>query len=173
MEVKFNKFKIREAKIDDARLLLLWWNNGKVMEHAGFPYGLETTEERIKLLLEKKDNNYRHIIEYDNKPIGEMNYIDLGKDVCDIGIKICDFSFQNKGYGKKILSLFISTLFKELNYKKIILSTDIKNLRAQHVYERLGFKKVKIFYDSWTDQLGKLRTSVSYELIEEDFVSFL
>ena len=173
MNLTYQKIKIRDANLDDARKLLLWWNNGKVMEHAGFPFGLETTEEKIKQSLEKNDNNYRHIIEYNNKEIGEMNYIVLDNNVCDIGIKICEFSYQNKGLGKQILSLFISNLFDELKFKKIILSTDLRNLRAQHVYEQLGFKKVKIFYDSWTDQLGKLRTSVCYELVKKDFISYI
>ncbi len=173
MNLTYQKIKIRDAKLEDARLLLLWWNNGKVMEHAGFPYGLETTEEKIKATLEKKDNNYRHIIEYNNKPIGEMNYIVLDNSICDIGIKICEFSYQNKGLGKQILSLFINSLFDDLKFKKVILSTDLRNLRAQHVYEQLGFKKVKVFYDSWTDQLGKLRTSVCYELVKKDFISYI
>ena len=95
MNVSYQKIKIRDASLDDARKLLLWWNNGKVMEHAGFPFGLETTEEKIKQSLEKNDNNYRHIIEYNNKEIGEMNYIVLDNNVCDIGIKICEFSYQN------------------------------------------------------------------------------
>lgn len=172
MNVKYKNIQIREANKEDARLLCLWWNNGKVMEHAGFPRGLETTEEKVIFQLEKKDNNYRHIILYNNEPIGEMNYIDLKDGVCDIGIKICEFSAQNRGLGKKILSLFISNLFEEFGYKKIILSTDLRNLRAQHVYERLGFKKVKIFYDSWIDQLGQERTSVCYELVKEDFINF-
>ena len=50
MNVSYGKIKIRDAELKDARTLLLWWNNGKVMEHAGFPYGLETTEEKIKFL---------------------------------------------------------------------------------------------------------------------------
>lgn len=173
MEVKYRNITIRDAKKEDARTLLLWWNNGKVMEHAGFPHGLETTEERIVLSLEKNDNNFRHIIEYNNVPIGEMNYIELKDNVCDIGIKICEFNYQNKGLGKKILSLFIKELFTTYNFNKIILSTDLRNLRAQHVYERLGFKKVNIFYDSWLDQEGKSRTSVCYELKEKDFISFI
>ena len=101
MNVSYQKIKIRDATLDDARKLLLWWNNGKVMEHAGFPFGLETTEEKIKQSLEKNDNNYRHIIEYNNKEIGEMNYIVLDNNVCDIGIKICEFSYQNKAVNNK------------------------------------------------------------------------
>ena len=173
MNKLYKNIQIRDATIDDARILCLWWNNGQVMEHAGFPYGLETTEEKIKIQLNKNDKNYRHIIVYNKELIGEMNYIELSEEVCEIGIKICEFSAQNKGLGRIILSLFISTLFDEYNFKKIILSTDLKNKRAQHVYELLGFKQVAIFYDSWIDQLGKARSAVSYELIKDDFISFI
>jgi len=31
-----------------------------------------------------------HIIEIDSEPIGEMNYRNLGNNMCEIGIKICD-----------------------------------------------------------------------------------
>lgn len=31
---------IRSATLEDAKYLLKWWNDGKVMEHAGFPNGL-------------------------------------------------------------------------------------------------------------------------------------
>lgn len=71
------------------------------------------------------------------------------------------------------MSLFIESLFNELNYKKIILDTNLENKRAQHVYEQLGFKRVRINVDSWKDQLGNLKSSVDYELIKEDFVSYL
>ena len=69
----------------------------------------------------------------------------LGEGVAEIGIKICDFSYQNKGYGNELLHMLITYLFEDgdLNEKyrvdKIILDTNLKNVRAQHVYEKLGF----------------------------------
>jgi ribosomal protein S18 acetylase RimI-like enzyme len=59
-----------------------------------------------------------------------------------------------------------------MGFKKIILDTNLKNTRAQHIYELLGFKKVRVNENSWTDQLGELQTSVDYELIESDFVDW-
>ena len=47
-----------------------------------------------------------------------MNYHDMENRVCEIGIKICNADYQNKGLGKIILSLFISGLFNELGYEK-------------------------------------------------------
>jgi len=51
--------------------------------------------------------------------------------------------------------------------------TNLKNKRAQHVYEQLGFKKIRINENSWKDQLGIWQSIVDYELTEDSFVSFL
>ena len=114
MKRLYNDILIREACTDDAQQLCSWWNDGKVMAHAGFPYGLGTTVETVRQQLEDKNNNSnRHIIIYKNIPIGEMNYCEAGEKTCEIGIKICDFSMQNKGLGKIILSLFITYYTEE------------------------------------------------------------
>jgi len=67
--------------------------------------------------------------------------------------------------------MLISQLFS-MGYEKIILNTNLKNTRAQHVYEQLGFQKVRVCKDSWTDQVGVLQSFVDYELIPENFVDF-
>lgn len=178
MKKQYGDLLIREATVDDAEQLCIWWNDGKIMEHAGFPNGLGTTVDVIRKQITERttgnfNENQRHIIIYKNNPIGEMNYFEVDDGICEIGIKICDFSMQNKGLGKVSLSLFISTLFDKYGYQKIILDTNLKNRRAQHVYEQLGFKKIRINENSWKDQVGILQSSVDYELTKENFVSFL
>ena len=111
----------------------------------------------------------QEIIEYNNKPIGEMNYIRMDEKACEMGIKICEADMQNRGIGKLVLSLFIKGLFEELGYDKICLDTNLNNKRAQHVYEQLGFQKVRVNLDSWKDQLGNLQSSVEYELVRDTF----
>lgn len=101
-----------------------------------------------------------------------MSYYNIGNDTAEIGIKICDFTKQNKGYGKILLSNLIHSLFSNYGYKKIILDTNLKNTRAQHIYEELGFKKVRVRDNSWKNQLGELQSSVDYELVEESFNDF-
>lgn len=46
MYLRDNELVIRHAALEDAELLCLWWNDGKVMEHAGFPHGLNITQGR-------------------------------------------------------------------------------------------------------------------------------
>nr|WP_261854701.1 GNAT family protein [Clostridium folliculivorans] len=85
-------------------------------------------------------------------------------------MKICDFNYQEKGYGTKALKLLISYLFDNLKVEKIILDTNINNTRAQHVYEKLGFKKIATRINSFKNQLGVFQSSIDYELINNDFL---
>ena len=158
---------IRTAASSDAAQLTAWWNDGAVMAHAGFPNGLGTTVEKVIAGL----GNGRLILEENERLIGEACYRKVGEGIAEIGIKICETDCQNRGLGRIILSMLISWLFEQ-GYEKIVLDTNLTNLRAQHVYESLGFRKLRINYDSWTDQLGNKQSAVDYELTEDNFVDF-
>ena len=177
MNVRYGELLIREVIPEDAEQLCAWWNDGAVMSHAGFPNGLGTSVERIlSQIAEQQDplaKHRRHMILYRDVSIGEMNYRSAGDATCEIGIKICDVSQQNKGLGKIILSMFIRALFEEYGFRRILLDTNLQNTRAQHVYEQLGFKKLRVRVDSWKDQLGRLQSAVDYELTPVDFVPFI
>lgn len=170
MKIIYNDLCIRNAEGKDCEQLAVWWNDGSVMAHAGFPNGLGTTAEEIKeqIANDSDDTKRRLIIEYRGTLIGEMSfYVYEGKKV-EIGIKICNSDFQGKGLGRVILSMLIEKLFST-DYELIFLDTNLKNTRAQHVYELLGFKKIAINENSWKNQLGELQTSIDYELREADF----
>lgn len=159
---------IRQAEVADAKQLAAWWNDGAVMAHAGFPNGLGTTEEEV---IERLGSG-RMVIEESHCLIGECNYRNVSDGIAEIGIKICETDCQNRGVGRKVLSMLIGWLFRN-GYSKIVLDTNLKNTRAQHVYESLGFRKVRTNIDSWSDQLGRLQSSADYELVESDFNSYI
>ena len=169
MNLILNDIHIRNALPDDCAVLAAWWNDGAVMAHAGFPNGIDTTAEEVREQIEREDDDGRTlIIEYDGRPIGEMNYRNVGGDTAEIGIKICESDYQGRGLGRTVLSMLVKGLFSE-GYSKIILDTNLNNLRAQHVYELLGFRKLRVNIDSWEEQLGVPQSSVDYELTQEDF----
>jgi len=144
-----------------------------VMAHAGFPNGLDITDEQIASELSKdSDDTYRRlIIEAEGVPIGEMSYRNKGNHNAEIGIKICESSEQDKGYGTRLLCMLISALFCKQGYEKIILDTNLNNTHAQHLYEKLGFKKLRVNRDSWCDQLGRQQSSVDYEITKADWLN--
>ena len=167
MELRYKDILLRQATKTDAKQLAAWWNDGGVMAHAGFPNGLGITEKEVAEGLREG----MMMIEVGNRVIGECCYRDKSEHVAEIGIKICDSEYQNRGIGKVVLSMLIHTLFQK-GYRKIVLDTNLNNTRAQHVYESIGFKKIRVNRNSWTDQLGKLQSSVDYELTEKCFVDF-
>lgn len=185
MKLEQGKLCIKNAEKEDCKQLVSWWNDGAVMAHAGFPNGLGTSEEKVqKQIAADNDDTRRHlVIWYDGNRIGEMSYSNLGDSLeetgedtienrtADIGIKICNPAFQEKGLGKIVLSMLIRELFSR-GYTKIVLDTNLKNKRAQHVYERLGFQKVNVRMDAWTDQVGEKQSVIDYELTTEHFVDF-
>ncbi len=173
MDISKNDIRIRNAGAADCEQLAAWWNDGKIMAHAGFPNGLGTTPEHIReeIADDTDDTKRRLIIEYKGTPIGEMSYYNLGSHVAEMGIKICNTDYQEKGLGRTILSMLIAELFQR-GYEKIVLDTNLKNVRAQHVYEMLGFRKLRVNIDSWEDQLGELQSSVDYELVPGDFQNY-
>ena len=185
MKLEKGKLCIKNAEKEDCKQLVSWWNDGAVMAHAGFPNGLGTSEEKVqKQIAADNDDTRRHlVIWYDGNRIGEMSYANLGDSLeetgedtienrtADIGIKICNPAFQEKGLGKIVLSMLIRELFSR-GYTKIVLDTNLKNKRAQHVYERLGFQEVNVRMDAWTDQVGEKQSVIDYELTTEHFVDF-
>ena len=167
MHIKYDSLTIRDAVAADAAQLTAWWNDGAVMAHAGFPNGLGTTVEKVIAGL----GNGRLILKENERLIGEACYRKVGEGIAEIGIKICETDCQNRGLGRIILSMLISWLFEQ-GFEKIVLDTNLTNKRAQHVYESLGFQKLRVNVDSWTDQLGNKQSAVDYELTEDSFVDF-
>lgn len=173
MRIVYGDLEIRNAETSDCEQLAAWWNDGAVMAHAGFPLGLRTTAEKIaaQISTDTDDTRRRLVIAYQGRLIGECSYRVQSQGEAEIGIKICEADMQEKGLGKVILSLLIRALF-EKGMARITLDTNLKNTRAQHVYERLGFRRLGVRENSWQDQLGRWQSAVDYALIPEEFVDF-
>lgn len=174
MQLQYQNHTIRNAVASDAAQLADWWNDGTVMAHAGFPNGLGTTPEQVaaQIAADSDDTRRRLILEIDGVRVGEASFYRLADSAAEIGIKICESSRQNHGSGRIFLSMLIGELFS-MGCRVIQLDTNLNNHRAQHVYETLGFRKLRVNVDAWTDQVGVKQSSVDYELTKQDFHSFI
>lgn len=160
---------IRRATVADAPLLAAWWNDGRLMAHAGFPNGTGQTAEQIAqdLRTDPHRKRQRFILEQNHKPVGEMVCMYRDGQTAEIGIKIC-VEAQNQGLGPCYLTMLCGWLFSH-GTEKIIVTTDRENHRAQHVYERLGFRRTAALPDAFKDPQGILHTSLCYNLTPTDF----
>ncbi len=178
MRIENENIVIRSARQEDAAQLNRWWNDGRVMAHAGFPRGLgqsiEETRESLRQWEGKLDQVC--IIEIDGKAVGELSYRLKGDGAAYPGWKLCDSDYQNQGYGPKIIKMLFHFLFTDERIKtespvdRIVWDTMLENKRAQHVYEeKLKAKRTGIKKDLWRDQAGKWRSAVFYEMSREAF----
>lgn len=157
--------------MSDASTLYNWWNDGSVMSHAGFPNGLNISLDKIYDQINNLPLNKRlFILEVDHNKVGEAN-ITINNNIGELGIKICEKEYQDKGYGRLFLSMMIEKLFESV--ETIILDTNYKNNRARHVYESLGFKLDTIKPGAFIDQLGNPQDVVYYRLDKNDFNNYL
>ncbi|MBC8591153.1 hypothetical protein [Wansuia hejianensis] len=76
MIIEKENIVIRSANVDDAIQLNKWWNNGKVMEHAGFPKGLGQSLEETTDEIRNWEGKLSQIciIKIDGKVVGEVQW---------------------------------------------------------------------------------------------------
>jgi len=172
--------KIRDITIEDVPQFVKWWNNGELMADVGFKNGLGVTEDKLLKDFSKEisdPNPYRESRRYvvldikDERPIGELAYgqLDLAQKKCGIGIKICELSYQGKGYGQDTLITFMNYLYNHFGLQKIEIDTLADNLRALSLYKKIGFKQTKIELDYWTDPEGISHDLIFMELYKKDW----
>ena len=172
--LKYKNVSLRKAQVDDALQLSSWWNDGEIMAHAGFPNGVGVSVGEIVTLIKKNsDNRCLFILDVDGTSVGEMHYRKKGSVTSEIGIKICDKTFHNKGIGKKALSLLIHHLFDEHKCETVLVDVAAKNKMAQHVYEQVGFKPMNNTGCVTKKYKNRDTGSIKYELRNDEFVSYL
>lgn len=75
----------------------------------------------------------------------------LGEKVAWLEDMVIDPRFQGKGYGKMLLKEVLQRA-KDFTCKRVSLKTDADNLRAQTMYQKLGFEdstmKVMLYFTS-------------------------
>ena len=94
MLLQYHDLNVRNVTPEDAPQLSLWWNDGRVMAHAGFPLGINETVESIADNLRLDNEQHRRLmVLLSERPIGEMCYRMVDDKTAEIGIKICDLSW--------------------------------------------------------------------------------
>lgn len=80
-----------------------------------------------------------------DRPIGEvqLKQIDQGKKECILSIHMQNDKVKGKGYGTEAERLAIKYAFEELGMLAVTADTVVKNVRSQHILDKLGFKLIK------------------------------
>ena len=94
------------------------------------------------------------IIYHHQTPIGYISWADTATDptrpeqhpagTYGMDLFIANLDYLGKGYGVTLIKQFLQTILMPKHPFKIIIDPEITNVRAIHVYERVGFKKTAI-----------------------------
>ena len=137
---------LRAMNEADALPYVQWLQDQEVAATIGAKR-VPSVEERVEQLkdLDKSPNDLALGIELKDKSklIGTIGLrdIDWSKHIAEASLFIGDKREWGKGYGTEAMKLLLEIGFKELDLKVIQLHTDPHNLRARHVFEKVGFRE--------------------------------
>jgi aminoglycoside 6'-N-acetyltransferase len=157
MLYKNDEITVRTLTENDAPLLVKWLSDPQVIEYyAGRdrPYNLEMVknhfyERTIEItqcivIYSKHEIGYIQFYIINDQEIEEYGFKDFKGNIYGMDQFIGEVDFWNKGIGTKLVSSMVKYLVEHQSADKIVLDPQTWNVRAVRVYEKCGFKKIKL-----------------------------
>ncbi|MBR7554092.1 GNAT family N-acetyltransferase [Allobacillus sp. GCM10007491] len=156
MLLKHKNITIRKMKHEDLRLMMKWLNDDQVLAfYEEPPSDWKRIVKKYRPRIEGNHYVTPCIIEYDDQPIGYIQYYEIQpKKLDEYGILlnngklygIDQFIGEPTLWGKGIGTQMIRMILSELNRKgatKVLLEVNPENRRAIRAYEKCGFREIK------------------------------
>lgn len=147
---------IREIKEEDIDILYDFLNDDKVLEYYE-GRDRKFSKRYIKENFLKNDDISRNIIIYNDEKVGFIQYYVIDKEeyllygydsskdlVYGLDLFIGKPNLWNCGIGTIILKNIINFIKNNKKANCLAIDPHVDNERAIHVYEKVGFKKVKV-----------------------------
>lgn len=134
---------IRQATMDDAKLLWEWANDVSVRNQS---YNTEPIkwESHLKWLQKRLDSaeTVFYLLLENDKPVGQIRYdLDKTDESAEIGFSVAK-EHRRKGFGIEILKLTCEQALKDLNCKQITALVIVGNEASRKAFLRADFKEV-------------------------------
>ncbi|WP_435165980.1 GNAT family N-acetyltransferase [Paenibacillus glycanilyticus] len=148
---------LRTLESEDAGLLVRWLSDPVVLEfYEGRDRPLDVELVR-KHFYEDREEIIPCIIQYNGADIGYLQFYEIQEEEREIyGLSdeagsiygmdqfIGESRYWNKGIGTELIKETLSYLVNDRGVRKIVMDPQAWNTRALRVYEKCGFKKVKL-----------------------------
>ena len=143
---------LRGLELTDVPEIMKHWNNVEVKKflNSSTPHSSQEEEEWVKYTWkqrkEGKGFTFAIIYKENNLYIGniEISIINQNSRRGVVGIVIFNQSYWNKGFGTESIQILLKFAFETLNLNSVELEVFANNQRAQHCYEKSGFKQMGI-----------------------------
>ena len=165
------KIRIRKFERTDIPKKVEWINNPENNQflHYDIPICVEKTEKWFDSHL-GEDTRYDAVIEADGIPVGTIGLlaIDWKNSKAEYYIAMGETDYKGKGVAKEASRLILEYGFRTLGLNRIYLFTEVKNIAAQMLFERVGFLREGIIRQDITSH-GKYVDRIAYGILREDW----
>ncbi len=165
--------RLRAREPADEPLAHEFFNDPEVTEFLTIRYPVSHRQEREILDRPVDYTNADFAIETleDRRYIGGCSLHVIAPELrrAELGIVLGDKARWDGGYGTDTMRTLCRFGFEEMNLHRIELWVFEENVRARHVYEKLGFQQEGIVRDGWY-QGGRYHNGILMGLLEGELV---
>lgn len=162
---------IRKFERTDIPKKVEWINNpdNNQFLHYDIPICVETTEKWFDSHM-GEDNRYDAVIEADGVPVGTIGLlsIDRKNNKAEFYIAMGEIAYKGKGVAKEASRLILTYGFEVVGLNRIYLFTEVENVVAQKLFERLGFVREGVMRQDIFSH-GKYVDRIAYSFLKEDW----
>lgn len=163
---------IRKFSREDIPKKVEWINNPENNQflHYDIPIEVEKTEKWYDSVRGRTDR-YDAVIEADGVPCGTIGLlsIDQKNKKAEYYIAMGETSLKGKGISTKASKLILEYGFNELKLNRIYLFTEVENVPAQKLFEKVGFVKEGCIRSDISSH-GKFVDRFVYGIICDDYL---
>ncbi len=145
-----------EDALDDYARVSRWLTDERVLEFyegRDSPFPLEKVKEKYAPRVLSQEGVTPCIMEYECRPIGYLQFYPADAEeyqfegrgkVYALDLFIGEPQDWDRGLGTQFIRLLLCYLFEQIGVDWVLTDPHVDNLRAIRVYEKCGFRKVKI-----------------------------
>ena len=165
------KISIRKFERNDIPKKVEWINNPENNQflHYNIPISVSGTEEWFDSHIDDADR-YDAVMEADGVPVGTIGLLSIDRKNCkaEYYIAMGETDYKGKGVAKEASRLILQYGFEELGLNRIYLFTEIENIVAQKLFEKVGFTREGLIRQDIISH-GKYVDRVVYGYLKEDW----
>lgn len=169
-------YYLRELERNDLTLINKWRNDSTLISFLCAPYRFinkEVDENWFNFYISNRKNTIRCAIMSDESDnlIGMVSLIDIDyiNRSAKFAIQLGEEENRGKGIGTFATMAMLKHAFENMNLYRIQLEVLASNIRAQHLYEKCGFKKEGCLRHS-VYKNGKYEDMFVYSILKEEYM---
>lgn len=167
------EIKIRKFQQDDIPYKVKWINDSE--NNQFIHYDLPLREDKTHLWfnsIKNRTDRADFTITYNGEPVGLIGLLNIDNKnrKAEYYIALGGAEFKGKGFATKASNLLIDESYHNYQLNKIYLYTEVDNLSAQKLFERIGFIKEGLLKEDLIQEDAKVDRFI-YGLLVEEYIN--